>query len=111
MSDSGNNTPLTNVLIQTRACTMTRTVTAQSWTIQAVQSPASLQPTGENTAPQPTQTTADVTSDAASCVDIKKLWVMVRDVAEKKEMKVCLNHIRNIRHKEKKSFIVEIHMR
>lgn len=34
---------------------MTRTVTAQSWTIQAVQSPAKLQATGENLTPQPTQ--------------------------------------------------------
>lgn len=31
-----------------RACTMTRTVTAQSWTIQAAWSPAKLQTTGEN---------------------------------------------------------------
>lgn len=40
---------------ETRACMMTRTVTVQSWTIQAVQSPAKLQATGENLTPQPTQ--------------------------------------------------------
>lgn len=40
---------------ETRACMMTRTVTVQSWTIQALQSPAKLQATGENLTPQPTQ--------------------------------------------------------
>ncbi len=47
------------LFLQTRACTMTRTVTAQSWTIQAAQNPASLHPTGENLTPRPTVSPAD----------------------------------------------------
>lgn len=43
-------------LLFTRACMMTRTVTALSWTIPAVQSPANLQPTGENMTPHPSPT-------------------------------------------------------
>lgn len=68
---------------------MTRTVTVQSWTIQAVQSPANLQPTGENLTPQPTQTPADPTCE---CLFYSQTIVTMRDIAERQEMKACLLH-------------------
>lgn len=48
------------LFLPTRACMMTLTVTVQSWTIQAVRSPANRQPTGEKLTPQPPQTPADL---------------------------------------------------
>ena len=74
---------------------MTRTVTVQSWTTQAVQNPANHQATGESPTSQPTQTPAD---RAGECLSYSyRKGVMIRDIEERQETKARVFH-----HKQKR---------
>lgn len=75
---------------RTRVSTMTRTVTVQSWTIQAVQNPANHRVTGENLTSQPTQTLADPAGGFLSYSYSE--GIMIRDIEERQETKALVFH-------------------